>query len=139
VHCHRDPQQVIASTAQMQEIFHSAYGADHVGLDQIGRNALLSAHSWESNLAQRANLNPAQILDVDYAEICSDLGGVVARILGRRGSRPSAETLEAVAGWEQENPQHRHGTSTHSLERYGLTPRHVDEAFATYTAFFAKT
>ncbi len=136
VHCHRDPHQVVASAAQMQEIFHSAYGADHVGLEQIGRNVLLSAQSWESNLAQRASLNPAQILDVDYAEVCSDVGAVIARILGSRGAEPSAATLESVAGWDQRNPQHRHGRPTYSLERYGLTPRQVDEAFAAYTAFF---
>ncbi|MBA3743029.1 sulfotransferase [Sporichthya sp.] len=139
VHCHRDPHQVIPSTAQMQEIFHNAYGANHVGLEQIGRNALLSAHSWESNLAQRVGLNPAQILDVDYTEICSEVGAVVTRILASRGSEPSAELLSTIAGWETENPQYRHGRSGSSLDRYGLTPRQVDEAFSTYTAFFART
>lgn len=137
VHCHRDPESVVPSTAQMQEIFHRAYGADHVSLEQIGRNVLLSAHSWESNLAQRAHVNPEQILDVDYADICSDLGAAVSRILASRGAQPSAETLTAIAGWEQQNPQYRHGRPEYSLERYGLTSRQVDEAFAAYTAAFA--
>ena len=137
VHCHRDPQQVVASTARMQEIFYRAYGADHVSLQEIGRNVLLSAHSWESNLAQRAHLNPDQILDVDYAEICADAGAAVTRILASRGTEPSAETLAAVAAWEQENPQHPQAASAYSLERYGLTPREVEEAFAAYTAAFA--
>lgn len=139
VHCHRDPQQVVPSTAQMQEIFHHAYGASHVALEQIGRNVLLSAHSWESNLAQRAKLDPGQILDVDYPEICSDLGAVVTRILASRGEESSAEQLATIAGWEQEYPQYLHGRSTYSLDRYGLTPAQIDEAFAAYTAFFART
>jgi hypothetical protein len=139
VHCHRDPHEVVPSTAQMQEVFHVTYGADHVGLEQLGRNALLSAHSWESNLAQRRNVDPDRILDVDYAEICSDVGAVVTRILASRGEHAGTEMLAAIDGWEEENPQYRHGRSTYSLERYGLTPNQIDEAFSTYTAFFART
>ncbi len=135
VHCHRDPQQVVPSSAHMQEIFHRAYGADHVPLEQIGRNVLLSAQSWDANIEQRARVDAAQVLDVDYAETCSDVSAVVARILRSRGTEPAPALLAAITAWERSHPPGRTGAPDYTLDRYGLTPHQVDEAFAAYRAF----
>ncbi len=124
----------MASAAKLYEIAHVAFGADHVELSQIGRNTLL-----EANLAQRPAVDPAQILDVHYEQICNDVTGVIGAILGTRGMTHEPETLAAIAEWEAANPQYRNGHSHTTLERYGLTPQQVDEAFATYTAFFSRS
>jgi hypothetical protein len=139
VHCHRDLHETVASAAKLYEIAHVAFGADHVELEQIGRNTLMTALGWEANLAQRPAVDPAQILDVDYEEICSDVRGVIGAILARRGLGHEPETLAAIAEWERANPQYRNGRSQTSLDRYGLTPQQVDEAFAVYTAAFSRT
>lgn len=138
VHCHRDLHQVIPSAANLYELMHGAYGAGHVELEQFGRNALLTALGWEANLAQRATVDPERILDVQYDEIRDDVGSVVRRILASRDATPTPELLDGIARWERENPQHLHGKPSYSLDRYGLTPAQVDEAFAAYTAFFTR-
>jgi len=138
VHCHRDLHETVASAAKLYEIAHVAFGADHVELDQIGRNTLMTALGWEANLAQRAGVDPARILDVDYEDICSDVGAVIATILASRGLGHEPETLAAIADWEEANPQYLHGRPRYSLDRYGLTRAQVDEAFAAYTAFFMR-
>lgn len=139
VHCHRDLREVMASAARLYELVHLAYRAPHVELDQLGRNALLGARGWEANLAQREGIDPARILDVDYEEICRDVGSVVARIYASRGEHLAEATLTAMTGWERTNPQYLHGKQSYSLERYGLTPHHLDEAFSTYLERFGDT
>jgi hypothetical protein len=139
VHCHRDLHETVGSAAKLYEIAHVAFGADHVELEQIGRNTLMCALGWEANLAQRAGADPAQILDVDYEKICTDVGGVIGEILATRGLTHEPQTLAAIAEWERANPQYLHGKARYSLDRYGLTPEQVDEAFATYTAAFSRT
>jgi hypothetical protein len=138
VHCHRDLHEVVPSAARLYELMHQAYAAPHVELEQLGRNALLAALGWEANLAQRQMVDASRVLDVDYEEICGDIAAVVATILGARGILPDDAMMDAMAAWEQQNPQYLHGRPKYSLERYGLTPEQVDEAFSAYTAFFAR-
>jgi hypothetical protein len=138
VHCHRDVHQTVASAAKLYEVAHVAFGADHVELEQIGRNTLLTALGWEANLAQRPAVPPTQILDVHYEQICSDVTDVIEEILARRGLGHEPQTIAAIRAWERTNPQYRHGRATYSLERYGLTPDQVDEAFSVYTAAFSR-
>src|SRR5262249_11899842 len=105
VHCHRDLHETVASAAKLYEGAHVAVGADHVELEQIGQNTLMCALGWEANLAQRPGVNPAQVLDVDYEEICDDVAGVIEAILASRGVGHEPETLAAIREWEQDNPQ----------------------------------
>lgn len=136
VHCHRDLREVMASAARLFELVHLAYRAPHIELDQLGRNALLSAHGWEANIAQRELVDPARILDVDYETICRDVEAVVTSIYASRGELVDEARLAAMTGWEKTNPQYLHGKQSYSLERYGLTPRHLDEAFSVYLERF---
>ena len=51
-------------------------------------------------------------------------------------TRAEAETRAAMAAWEAENTQHRHGKHEYVTADYGITPEQIATACAAYRKRF---
>ena len=68
----------------------------------------------------RAAADPAQVLDVQYADLVADPIGTVRRIYEHHGCDYSDEFENGMKQWLADNRQHKHGAHRYSLEAYGL-------------------
>jgi hypothetical protein len=137
VHCHRDIHEALPSLPRLLELIHRSRGAELVDNHELG--AFLTGYCaglWTRNISQRVDLDRSRILDVPYETIRDDISSVLDLIHTSRGVELDPETRDTMLGWQQNNPQHRHGKHVYSLERFGLTADHLDKAFAGYIARF---
>lgn len=143
VHCHRDPREAVPSLARLVEVFRLSRGISHVDGPELGRflNGFC-AQLWQTNLEQRTTLDESRILDMRYESIRDDILPLVQQVYANRGTPLEDTAAKAMVGWEQENPQHRFGRHTYTLEQFGLSDDIVDRAFAGYRdrfPFMART
>ena len=136
VHCHRDPEVVIASLCYLTELLQGTQtGA--LDLMEVGDTVLnVWSQQMHSNLVQRQQLGEASIVDVRYEDIRCHPFDVIRAVHRAHGYTPTVAAEAHMAQWDQENPQHRFGLYEYSLARYGLTPQRVQEAFADYIERF---
>ncbi len=131
VQTHRAPETIIGSMCSLAE--HATEGQSTVFTpERIGATQL---ELWSRGLrefsAARAKYDPAQFVDVDFADLRSDPHGVVDRVYAALGTEPSPEARAAMSALDEESksgdrrPQHRY-----ALEDYGLDADRVREAFA---------
>ena len=109
VHCHRDPEVVIASLCYLTELLRGTQ-TDALDLAEVG-DTVLSVWSgqMEKNLTLRKHLGESSIVDVHYEDIRRHPFDAI-RATHRAHAYTSAVTAEAhMAQWDQENPQHRFG------------------------------
>jgi hypothetical protein len=78
----------------------------------------------------------ANWVDVPYKELRGQSTESVRRIYERIHVPFTAETQEAIARWEQANPQHRLGEFDYKLEDYGLSDGDIEREFAPYIERF---
>ncbi|GAA1481222.1 sulfotransferase [Gordonia sinesedis] len=131
VQTHRAPETIVASVCSLAD--HATHGwsttftGDTIGTDQLGL--------WSRGLREftqaRARHDPAQFVDVDFADLRADPIGTVERIYDALGTEMSSAAREAVRSLDAESRtgdrQPRH---TYRLADYGLTEQRVREAFA---------
>ena len=130
IQTHRAPRTVIGSMCSLAA--HATEGQSHVFLGPvIGAGQLeLWARGLESFAASRSRYDPAQFLDVDYADFTADPAGTVESVYARFGLEYSAaaaaavRALQAAAGSGAARPAHRY-----SLAEFGLTGEQVDSRF----------
>jgi hypothetical protein len=77
-----------------------------------------------------------RILDVKYERIRTDVMSVIREAYQRAGWTLTANVEKAMAKWEKDNEQGKHGEHRYSLEEVGLTPAMIDQAFPEYTKRF---
>jgi hypothetical protein len=138
VHCHRDPREAVPSLARLVEVFRLSRGIGHVDCAELGTflNGFC-AQLWQTNVEQRAKLDESRILDMRYEAIRDDILPLVQAIYASRGTPLEDAAAKAMVAWEQENPQHRFGRHTYTLEQFGLSEDSVDQAFAGYRDHFS--
>jgi hypothetical protein len=130
IQTHRAPRAVIGSmcslAAQATQGWSSTFRAEVIGTDQLE----LWARGLEEFAAARARHDPAQFLDVDYADFTADPVGTVESVYAHFGlpySGAAADEirgLHAQAGEGGARPAHRY-----SLTDFGLAGEQVDERF----------
>jgi hypothetical protein len=130
VQTHRDPAAVIGSmcslAAQAAEGWSGAFTGKVIGADQLE----LWARGLAEFAAARARYNPAQFLDIDYADFTADPVGIVESVYAHFGlpyTGAAADVIRALhteAGRDPARPSHRY-----SLADFGLTAAQVDERF----------
>ncbi|HEY1969974.1 MAG TPA: glucose 1-dehydrogenase [Pseudonocardia sp.] len=132
VACHRDPKVVVPSFARLLEAGRRM-GSDDVDPHEVGTDTLdYWAAQMRRNLADREHLDPDRVLDVHYDRIRDDAAGVIAEVYERAGRTVGPEAAEAFAGYEARRPAGHFGRHEYSLERFGLTERRIEDAFAEY-------
>jgi Sulfotransferase family len=130
VQTHRDPAAVIGSmcslAAQATEGWSGAFTGKVIGADQLE----LWARGLAEFAAARARYDPAQFLDIEYADFTADPVGTVESVYARFGLRytgaaaDAIRALHAAAGRDPARPAHRY-----SLADFGLTAGQVDDRF----------
>jgi NAD(P)-dependent dehydrogenase (short-subunit alcohol dehydrogenase family) len=132
VACHRDPKVVIPSFARLMEAGRRM-GCDDVDPIEVGADTLaLWSAQLRTNLADRAQIDPARILDVQYQRIRDDASAVAAEVYARAGRELTPEAAAAFAEYETRRPEGAFGHNEYSLERYGLTEAQIESEFAEY-------
>lgn len=131
IQTHRAPETIIASMCSLAEHATPGWSTKFTGA-AIGEAQL---ELWSRGLkafdAARANHNPAQFVDVDFAELRTDPFGTVERVYAALdvevspAARAEMERLDEESRSGDRKPQHRY-----ELSDYGLTPAQVAEAFA---------
>ena len=129
---HRDPRQVVASTASLT--FHMRRAIlGRADPEQCGRDALDFVADLARWMHEFRCSNPGQrVIDVRYDELLRNPVATVAGIhreLGRDFGRVQEETAR---GWLADHPQHAYGRHRYSLEVFGLSERQVEERLAWY-------
>ena len=129
VQMHRGAESVLPSICSLCEITQSA-ASDTVDKTAIG------AH-WHQRLLDierrsgeiRAATDPAQVLDVQYADLVANPIDTVQRIYEYHNNDYSAEFENGMKQWLADNRQHKHGAHRYSLEEYGLDAETVRTDF----------
>ena len=131
IQTHREPRAVIGSmcslAAHATEGWSDTFRGEVIGAGQLE----LWARGLEQFAAARAHHDPAQFLDVDYADFTADPVGTVESVYASLGlpysdaGRDAVRALHAQAAKSEARPAHRY-----SLADFGLTAGQVDERFA---------
>ena len=137
IQTHREPRTAIASACSLSAQATEGWSTKFVG-ETIGRDQL---ELWSRGLAKfradRARFNPAQFIDVDYADFVANPMGTVDSIYAHFDIELPAATREAIADLNTElrsghsRPAHQYG-----LADFGLTAEEVDERFADYLSSY---
>jgi Sulfotransferase family len=130
IQTHRAPRTVIGSmcslAAHATDGFSNTFRGAVIGTGQLE----LWARGLEEFTAARAQYDPIQFLDVDYAEFTADPVGTVESVYARFGleyseaAAAAVRALHAEAAHGDARPSHRY-----SLADFGLTGEQVDERF----------
>ncbi|KAF0970905.1 MULTISPECIES: sulfotransferase family protein [Gordonia] len=130
IQTHRAPSTIIASMCSLAEHATPGWSTTFIG-DQIGRDQL---ELWSRGLREfsraRAKYDPAQFLDIDFADLRSDPMGTVERVYAALDTPMSDAARVAVTALDEESkagarkPQHRY-----QLADYGLDEAMVEAAF----------
>ncbi len=131
IQTHREPRAVIGSMCSLAA--HATDGwSDTFKGEVIGAGQLeLWARGLEQFAAARPGYDPAQFLDVDYADFTADPVGTVESVYAYFGlsysdaARDAVSALHARAGEGDARPAHRY-----SLADFGLTAGQVADRFA---------
>lgn len=134
IQTHRDPRTVIASmcsiAAHATEGWSTTFRSEVIGADQLE----LWARGLEDFAAARSQYDPAQFLDVDYADFTGDPMETVESVYAHFGltytgaAADAIAALHATAAKGDARPSHRY-----SLADFGLKPEQVDERFGANT------
>ncbi|AZZ79817.1 sulfotransferase family protein [Gordonia alkanivorans] len=130
IQTHRAPSTIIASMCSLAEHATPGWSTTFTG-DQIGQDQL---ELWSRGLREfsraREKYDPAQFLDIDFADLRSDPMGTVERVYAALDTPMSEAARAAVTTLDEESrsgarkPQHRY-----QLADYGLDEAMVEAAF----------
>jgi Sulfotransferase family len=133
---HRDPGKVIPSSVSFvgtlrgmnSPVFDPRrFGAEWTALEEMGLHR---------GLAVRDRLGDDRFLDVQYNDLIADPVAEVTRIGRHFGLPVDDETVRRVRGFQDENPQGKHGAHQYTPEQFGFDPGHIRRRFAGYTERF---
>lgn len=129
VYLHRDPQEFLPSccslTAAGRKRFSDRVDPAAIGAYWLARLAALARRANDA----RAAIPPAQLLDVNYAELVANPLQTVHTIYEYFGYRWNAGLARNLSHWIAQNPQHQHGVHRYTLEQFGLVDSQLTEAF----------
>jgi hypothetical protein len=130
---------VVPSFVRLFEIFWGLFG-NSVDPRKVGP-VMLELWSAEmlKGLEQRDRLgDDPRIVDIYYDDIVANPIDVIRRIYDQHGRTLTPEAEKAFVGWERDNPQHKFGKHSYSLESCGLTEDQVRAAFVPYIERFPR-
>ena len=138
IHCHRDLPVAVASTCLLMEQFWSSLGHAHLDPDKVGGVVLRAwARQFEHYVRGREQRNdPGRFVDVAFDRTVENPISVVEHVYTTRGRSLTSEARAQMRCWEGNSDRARRDLKPrpYSLERYGLTPQAVSDAFAPYNA-----
>lgn len=130
---HRDPVVATTSMAVLNVAARRMY-TDQPDEHGIGR---LILERWSSGLRslvdERDRLGDThRFVDAPYRDITGDIHGVLGRICAAAGVDTDDDATAAMAAWETDNPQHKHGRHSYTPEQVGLDQAEMRDWFKEY-------
>jgi hypothetical protein len=134
VQCHRPAETLMASMCSLAEAATAGWSNAYVGAT-IGADSLDTwARGLERFNAVRAQHNPAQFYDVDYADFVADPIGTIEAMYKYFGLPLTESALQAMREIHAESKKGpRAPKHSYSLEDYGLTVEQVKVRFEGLT------
>ena len=131
VYTHRDPVSCIASSCSLSAATTAGHSETFVG-GVIGHTQLdLWSRAYHAFHDARPRYDPAQFVDVDFADLQGDPVGTVRGVYDAFGLSLSAEAEEQVRLIDAEaRSGHARPSHHYSLKDYGLSEARVRDAFA---------
>jgi hypothetical protein len=83
-------------------------------------------------VATRSRVSASRFFDVYYQDLVQDPIGTVRRIHAHFGYELSRSMENRMQRWLRDNPQHKHGVHSYSLDEYGLSREELDAKFGGY-------
>lgn len=138
VFCHRDPVTSISSIANMFCQVRSM-SSDQVDVCHVAQDTLdYSAEQMRQALAQRDELeNKHCFVDVGFKDIVERPIALVEKIYAAAGLELTDVARGAMAQWERDNPQHKHGRHSYDLASLGYDEAAMRRAMAHYIDRYA--
>ena len=136
IQTHRDPLETVPSTASLYAALWGL-GQSAVDFEEVGRQCLARyARALARSLEARARLGDENFLDVWFEDVGRDALGQVQRIYKARGCALDAATRAAMQNWLRENAREKRPPHVYTLEKFGLSARDIEQAFAAYRERF---
>ncbi|MFT7529888.1 MAG: hypothetical protein ACI9FD_000891 [Gammaproteobacteria bacterium] len=134
IYTHRDPVEVAPSGSFMVRHFRRLY-SDQWQLDDIG-DALVKMVAQMATLhLQWRNTQPdLKALDLSFKDITFHGDQALRQVYSFLNLPLSEQAEKAMARWETNNRQNKHGKNSYSLSEMGMTPEDVRTLFAGYIA-----
>lgn len=131
VQTHRAPETIIGSMCSLAEQatvgYSRAYTPERIGQTQLD----LWSRGLRDFSAARAKYDPAQFVDIDFADLRADPLAAVERVYDAVGDPLSDEARAAMVALDADSKSgDRRPRHAYALEDYGLTVEQVREAFA---------
>jgi hypothetical protein len=137
IHLHRDPVEVVASTASLSRALRRSY-SDHVDSLEVGAvwgsrviSASASLAAWRDDMVDRES-----VLDVLYPELVADPMAVTARICAFLEIPASPRFAAEVMGYlsaQARTPRNRHA---YSCQEFGWSQSSITTATQDYRRRF---
>lgn len=136
VQTHREPLEVLASTASLTTLLRSTF-SDSVDPATIGHEmSLFWADALEQFMRVRKNKPPEQFLDIHFTELLQEPIAAVRRLYAHFGDPLSREAEERMRRLLAANPRDKHGPHHYSLAQFGLDATKESPRFDGYRACF---
>ncbi|ALG83704.1 sulfotransferase family protein [Gordonia phthalatica] len=131
VQTHRAPETIIGSMCSLAEQATAGYSRAYTP-ERIGQTQLdLWSRGLRDFSAARAKYDPAQFVDIDFADLRADPFAAVEKVYDAVGTPLSDEGRAAMVALDEDSKSgDRRPKHTYALEDYGLTAEQVREAFA---------
>jgi len=135
---HRDPRLTIASMVRIAVLMQETNAVSVDREKTVAAWSRIPALGLLRSVAFREAGGEPLFVDGPYRRIVQDSATVVREIYQRAGAPFTAETEASIAGWEDENPQHKGGSYRYSLEEFGLTEAGVSSFLEPYLKRFGQ-
>ena len=139
VWAHRDPFKATASLCNLLMLPATmTLTGDSIDKAALGQNAKAQMREHVARpMAVRERIGDDRFFDLHYSELMEDPIATMRRLYEWSGPPLSDSTASAMAGWLEENPQHKLGRSEYTLGEYGLSTDELAPVFADYLERFA--
>ncbi|MBT4518454.1 MAG: sulfotransferase [Halieaceae bacterium] len=135
---HRPVEQQMVSWASMMILVRTMLAPD-MDPSLISHDILETyAEAMDRHLILRKTLPSDRIIDICYRDICDRPFEVIRRIYDFAGWQWTQSGEQAMAAWEAENRQHKHGKRGYTLEETGLTEQEIRDRFTNYRRCFSR-
>lgn len=138
IHLHRDPVEVIASTASLCRSVRVAR-TDHVDFTEIGAQWRDRIVPLSTVLASHREdlLNWRPVLDLRYRDLTADPAATVRQVCSYLGLDATDDFLATVQDYLKSNGRHSRGVHRYTPEEFGLDSAALARATHRYSCRFA--
>ena len=129
---HRDPKQSMPSSCSVMSGYYKAYS-------DIAVDNRATVGGFTLQMQQHMSLRESgefKYIDLDYKEVAMSVESTMGKVYQGMGKQLSTQALDNMMNWDKQNPIHKKGKHSYTLEQYDLDAAQIDADFADYIAFY---